>query len=135
VGTEPLKACPGGDSGDAWPLDINMDTFITVVGDVLPYSGRIGATGGPPPGPNWRQRLDLNKDNRLTVVGDVLKFAGKIGMTCTSGRCARAGAARRVHNGFVESTAHLGISKFKWAVSAPTQPWGRTDCDRQRGGR
>jgi hypothetical protein len=68
---------------DAWPLDVSMNKVITVVGDVLPYSGRIGATGGPPASPNWRQRLDLNKDNRLTVVGDVLKFAGKIGMTCT----------------------------------------------------
>ena len=44
VGTQPLKACPGGDSGDAWPLDINMDTFITVVGDVLKFSGKVGTS-------------------------------------------------------------------------------------------
>jgi hypothetical protein len=68
---------------DAWPLDINIDTFVTVVGDVLPYSGRIGATGGPPPSGNWMQRLDLNMDNFITVVGDVLKFAGKMGASCT----------------------------------------------------
>jgi hypothetical protein len=68
---------------DAWPLDNNMNKVITVVGDVLPYSGRIGSTGGPPPSALWRKRLDLNKDNFLTVVGDVLKFSGKIGSTCT----------------------------------------------------
>jgi hypothetical protein len=82
--TDSCDACPdvvGTD--DAWPLDNNMDRFVTVVGDVLKYSGRIGATGGPPPSANWWGRLDLNMDNFLTVVGDVLKFSGKIGMSCT----------------------------------------------------
>jgi hypothetical protein len=84
LGTDPLDACPDViASDDAWPLDININTVLTVVGDVLPYSGRIGATGGPPPSSNWRQRLDLNTDNVLTVVGDVLKFSGKIGQSCT----------------------------------------------------
>jgi hypothetical protein len=59
-----------------------MDTFVTLVGDVLNYSGGIGATGGPPPSSNWRERLDLNMDNVLTVVGDVLQFSGKVGTTC-----------------------------------------------------
>ncbi|UCH87610.1 MAG: hypothetical protein JSU97_04300, partial [Dehalococcoidia bacterium] len=67
---------------DAWPLDINMDTFVTVVGDVLAYSGRIGAGGGPPPSPTWMRRLDLNMDNFITVVGDVLLYSGKIGAGC-----------------------------------------------------
>jgi hypothetical protein len=77
--------CPGVDcdGDDAWPLDINVDKFVTVVGDVLKYSGRIGSTGGPPPSAKWLQRLDLNKDNYLTVVGDVLKFSGKVGSKCT----------------------------------------------------
>ena len=48
-----------------------------------PSQGRIGSTGGPPPGPNWRQRLDLNADNFLTVVGDVLKFSGNVAQRCT----------------------------------------------------
>jgi hypothetical protein len=68
---------------DAWPLDINKDKFVTVVGDVLAYSGRIGAWGGPPADPNWMRRADLNMDNFITVVGDVLAFSGKVGETCT----------------------------------------------------
>ena len=68
---------------DAWPLDINIDKAITVGGDVLPYRGRIGATGGPPPDPNWLQRLDVNMDNAITVGGDVLPFRGQIGETCS----------------------------------------------------
>jgi len=84
VATDPWDACPDVvGAHDAWPLDINMDTVITVVGDVLNYSGRIGATGGPPPSANWWQRLDLNMDNVITVVGDVLKFSGNIGRSCT----------------------------------------------------
>jgi hypothetical protein len=82
VGTDPLATCAG-PSHDAWPLDVNKDGRVTVVGDVLAYAGRIGAAAGPPPSANWRQRLDLNADNSLSVVGDVLKFAGKIGMTCS----------------------------------------------------
>ena len=62
---------------DAWPLDINMDTFVTVVGDVLAYSGLMGQTVPPAP-----QRLDLNADSFITVVGDVLAFSGKIGSSC-----------------------------------------------------
>jgi hypothetical protein len=82
VGTDPVAICPGQPAHDAWPLDINVDGRVTVVGDVLAYAGRIGAHGGPPPSSNWRQRLDFNGDNSISVVGDVLKFAGKIGMTC-----------------------------------------------------
>ena len=82
--TDSCDACPdvvGAD--DAWPLDLDMNKTINVTGDVLKYRGRISATGGPPPSPNWRQRLDLNKDNVINVTGDVLKFRGKIGKSCT----------------------------------------------------
>jgi hypothetical protein len=85
LGTDPLDSCPdviGAD--DAWPLDNNMDTFATVAGDVYSYSGRIGATGGPPPTANWLQRLDLDKDNYLTMAGDVLTYRGVIGKSCTN---------------------------------------------------
>jgi hypothetical protein len=83
VGVDNCPGNPPGPGGDALPLDVNMDKYVTVVGDVLAYSGRIGATGGPPPSSNWWGRLDLNMDNFLTVVGDVLKFSGKIGQSCT----------------------------------------------------
>jgi hypothetical protein len=86
VGTVALDNCvgsPPGPGGDAWPLDVNADTYVTVGGDVLPYRGRLGATGGPPPDANWLQRLDLNADNFITVGGDVLPFRGMLGEGCT----------------------------------------------------
>jgi hypothetical protein len=80
VGTDSLDDCPDGPSDDAWPPDINIDGLITIVGDILMYSGRIGAVPGDP---NWWQRLDLNGDETITVTGDVLLYRGKVGHTCT----------------------------------------------------
>jgi hypothetical protein len=85
IGTDTLDACTD-DIGDldAWPLDNNVDTYVTAGGDVLPYRGNIGATGGPPPDANWSQRLDINADNYITVGGDVLPFRGMLGESCTN---------------------------------------------------
>jgi len=81
--TDPGDNCPDVlYTDDAWPLDINMDTYVTVAGDVAAYTGRLGSTGGPPPSGNWRLRLDLNMDNFLTVAGDVAKFTGRLGSHC-----------------------------------------------------
>jgi oligopeptide transport system substrate-binding protein len=80
MGTDPLDACPDGSTDDAWPLDVNKNGQISVVGDVLNFRGRIGATPGAP---NWWQRLDFNADRLISVVGDVLMYRGMIGETCT----------------------------------------------------
>jgi hypothetical protein len=79
--TDSLDDCPD-DPGvhDAWPLDINMDTVVTVVGDALNFRGHIGAAPGDP---KWSQRLDFNMDGTITVVGDALTYRGMIGKTCT----------------------------------------------------
>ena len=65
---------------DAWPLDINIDKAVTVVGDVLPYSNKIGQSVGGDP---ILRRLDLNYDDAITVVGDVLPFSDHIGDSCS----------------------------------------------------
>jgi hypothetical protein len=65
---------------DAWPVDVNIDARISVVGDVLSFRGRIGARPGDD---GWWQRLDLNMDGTLSVVGDVLTFRGLVGQECS----------------------------------------------------
>jgi hypothetical protein len=80
LSTDPLDACPDDPADDAWPLDVSKDDEISIVGDVLNFRGRIGATPGAP---NWWQRLDLNADGLLSVVGDVMLYRGRIGETCT----------------------------------------------------
>jgi hypothetical protein len=80
VGTDPLDACRDNPSDAAWPLDVNNDGQVSVVGDVLNFRGRVGAIPGAP---NWSQRLDFNGDGQISVVGDVLMYRGLIGETCT----------------------------------------------------
>jgi hypothetical protein len=76
--------CPGADcdGDDAWPLDMNVDKVITLGGDVSKYIGRMGASGGPPPDPNWWQRLDLNMDNSITVIPDIYLYRGNVNIGC-----------------------------------------------------
>ncbi|GAG29992.1 unnamed protein product, partial [marine sediment metagenome] len=80
LGTDPLDACPD-EIGvhDAWPLDINMDRAITVVGDALNFRGRIGVGPGTA---EWWQRLDLNTDGIISIVGDTLMYRGMVGKGC-----------------------------------------------------
>jgi len=85
--TDPLDRCSNGaapNKSDTWGLDQNLDKQVSVVGDVLKYSGKIGASVITSPPTSWAiSRLDLNRDNQVSVVGDVLKYSGKIGSTCT----------------------------------------------------
>jgi len=80
LGSDFLDACPDDLSDYAWPLDVSNDGQLSVVGDVLNFRDRIGATPGAP---NWWQRLDFNADGQLSVVGDVLMYRDRIGETCT----------------------------------------------------
>jgi hypothetical protein len=80
VGTDPADNCPnvvGAD--DAWPLDMNKDKRLMVVGDVSAFSGKIGKSVGEYP---EVKRLDLNTDGRIMVVGDVTRYSGMIGRSC-----------------------------------------------------
>ena len=88
IGTDPLDNCSDINNvtgkSDAWPLDINIDKFVTVVGDVLAYRGKTGLQVSGTPPTTWAlSRLDLNNDDFITVVGDVLAFRGKTGASCT----------------------------------------------------
>jgi hypothetical protein len=80
VSTDPLDDCTNNPGvHDAWPLDISMDTVITVAGDALNFRNRVGATPGSP---EWWQRLDLNADGAISIVGDALMYRGMIGESC-----------------------------------------------------
>ena len=83
LSTSALDNCPNnppGPGGDAWPLDITGDCYVTVADDVLAYAGNLGKrTAGYPE----MSRLDLNMDHFITVAGDVLAYVGRIGQSCT----------------------------------------------------
>jgi len=79
--TDPRDACPDNPNDDAWPLDIDMTSDISVTGDVFSYVGRLGAAPG---GTEWSQRLDLDVTRDISVTGDVFMYVGRIGETCTN---------------------------------------------------
>ncbi|UCH87428.1 MAG: thrombospondin type 3 repeat-containing protein [Dehalococcoidia bacterium] len=95
LGTDPLDACPDWpgtqlpdplcpgptcDGDDVWPLDNNVDTYVTTVGDVRNYAGNMGKDVATYP---ELLRLDLNADDYITTVGDVLPYSGIMGEQCT----------------------------------------------------
>jgi hypothetical protein len=82
MATDSLADCRVNQYHSAWPLDINNDGSITVVGDVLNVSGLIGSKYGDIDG-QFRKRLDFDGNGSITVVGDVLKFSGHIGQACS----------------------------------------------------
>jgi hypothetical protein len=77
--TDALDACPDDPSDAAWPLDMDNDGMITVMGDVLTYRGHIGESVAEHPA---MRRLDLDTDGMITVMGDVLMYRGTVGETC-----------------------------------------------------
>jgi hypothetical protein len=64
----------------AWPLDINNDGVLNLVGDVANYVGKIGSAKGDGV---FRQRLDLNGNGAISLTTDVALYVGHIGDTCS----------------------------------------------------
>jgi len=83
VGTDPLDNCTtvSGNKIDAWPLDTNKDTFVTMA-DVFFFAGKLGAQISLSPPTSWSLvRLNFNMDDYITMA-DVFFFAGKLGQQC-----------------------------------------------------
>jgi C1A family cysteine protease/subtilisin-like proprotein convertase family protein len=79
LSTDPLDACPDDPSDDAWPFDINVDTWSDVL-DVLLYKGHLQTQVGDP---DYDSRLDLNANGWVDVL-DVLLYKGHIQVQCTN---------------------------------------------------
>jgi hypothetical protein len=77
AGTDSLDACPDNSNDDAWPVDINMDTRVSIV-DVLRFRPVILTQIGDP---NYDKRFDLNADGAVGIV-DVLLFKPAINTQC-----------------------------------------------------
>jgi len=77
VGTDPWDACRDDASDDAWPPDINIDTWANIL-DVLLFKPVIMTP--VPPGP---ARFDLNADNNINIL-DVLLYKPIIMTQCTN---------------------------------------------------
>ena len=79
LSTDPLDDCPDDPSDDAWPFDINVDTWSDIL-DVLLYKGHLQTQVGDP---DYDQRLDFNADAWVDIL-DVLLYKGNIQVQCTN---------------------------------------------------
>ena len=79
VGTDPLDACPDNHSDDAWPPDINSDTWANIL-DVLLFKPVIMTCLG---NPAYDPRFDLNADECIYIT-DVLLYKPVIMTQCTN---------------------------------------------------
>jgi subtilisin-like proprotein convertase family protein/C1A family cysteine protease/putative hemolysin len=79
VGTDPLDDCPDGPGDDAWPFDVNVDTWSNIL-DVLLYKGQVHCEVGDL---CYNPRLDLNVDSWVNIL-DVLLYKGNLHVQCTN---------------------------------------------------
>ena len=77
VGTNPFAHC----GPDAWPADINNDTFVDVIGDISQVAGQFG--NGVPPAPARYDIAPNPPDHFIDVIGDISRLAGLFGLHCT----------------------------------------------------
>jgi len=84
IGTVPLDACPDDAGDDAWPLDINMDTWVNTT-DILVYPGNVRMPAERGVEPTYQCRYDLNTDSWINT-SDILMFPAKAHMPlqCTN---------------------------------------------------
>jgi len=77
--TDPLDACPDNPSDDAWPPDVNMDTWANVL-DLLAFVPRLLTRVGDD---LYSPRFDLDADGWINVL-DMLKCVPVLMTSCTS---------------------------------------------------
>ncbi len=76
TGTNPLVRC----GTNAWPADINNDTFVDIIGDISALTGAFAQSVPPAPA-----RYDIAPDppdGFIDVIGDIARLSGLFGQGC-----------------------------------------------------
>ena len=82
LGTDPFRACaatptPNDEPIDPYPLDINDDGYIDLIGDITVVAGHFGETQTPS-----NVRYDLDLSGSIDVIGDIVLIANRFGQPC-----------------------------------------------------
>lgn len=80
IGTDPLDACtdePG--DADAWPPDINSDTWVNLF-DLMEIVPHLPSALGDP---KYDSRVDMNVDGRISIF-DIMTLVPFLGTQCSS---------------------------------------------------
>jgi glucose/arabinose dehydrogenase len=76
VGTNLLLAC----GTDAWPADINNDTFVDIIGDISAVANNFALS--VPPAPARYNLAPDPPDGFIDIIGDMSRIAGLFGQSC-----------------------------------------------------
>jgi hypothetical protein len=81
IGTDPLDACPDNTSDNAWPADMNNDSFVDVIGDIAVVAGHFAERQGPS---NVRYDISLDPIGGFSYIDifDIVRLAGLFGQGC-----------------------------------------------------
>ena len=76
IGTSPLDDC----GVDAWPADVNNDTFVDIIADISTVANHFGQSVPPAPA-----RYDIAPDppdGFIDIIGDISRIAGLFAQGC-----------------------------------------------------
>jgi Thrombospondin type 3 repeat len=76
AGTGPTTHC----GTNAWPADIDNDTFVDVIGDISAVAGWFG--NGVPPAPARYDIAPVPPDSFIDVIGDISRLTGLYNKKC-----------------------------------------------------
>jgi hypothetical protein len=80
AGTDPGAPCPTAPNHDAWPPDINNDTFVDVIGDISAVGNH--AFEAVPPAPARYDIAPDPPDGLVDVIGDITRMATLFDTSC-----------------------------------------------------
>ena len=78
IGTDSLDACPDNRNDDAWPLDIDKNSWADIL-DVVRFRPVILTDSDDPA---YDKRFDLNASQAIDIL-DIVLFIPAIGTQCT----------------------------------------------------
>ncbi len=79
IGTDPLDGCADDPTDNAWPVDVNNDTFVTSA-DLSEVASVVGQAVPPAPA-----RTDIDprdQPDQASTSGDLSQVASRIGQSC-----------------------------------------------------
>jgi len=78
IGTDPALAC----GADAWPADINNDTFVDIIADIIPLTNNFGVSVPPAPA---RHNIAPDPPDGFVDIFDIVRESGLFGASCVGG--------------------------------------------------
>jgi len=80
IGTDPLDNCPDSAADDAWPADINNDTFVDIIADISVLTNNFAVSVPPAPA---RHSVAPETPDGFVDIFDISRLAGVFAQSCS----------------------------------------------------